>query len=66
MDVKVILTPPYILISLVILHTKYTGARQNDFNVYAYSSSPAGNVRLPPERRVQLALPGPETAVLGC
>ena len=24
-------------ISVVILHTRYTGRRQNDFNVYAYS-----------------------------
>jgi hypothetical protein len=32
LDVKVILTPPACLyISLVILHTKYTGWRQNDF-----------------------------------
>ena len=37
-DVKVILTPPCIfhqLISLVILHTKYTGARQSELNVHA-------------------------------
>ena len=35
MGVKVILIPLCIIISLVILHTKYTGRRQNDFNVYA-------------------------------
>jgi hypothetical protein len=36
LDVKVILTPPCTLFSLVILYTKYTGLRQKDFNVYAY------------------------------
>jgi hypothetical protein len=35
LDVKVILTPPCIIITLVILYTKYTGWCQNDFNVYA-------------------------------
>ena len=35
LDVKVILNPLYTCISSVILHTKYTGRRDNDFNVYA-------------------------------
>jgi hypothetical protein len=34
LDVKVILIPPCIL--LVILHTRYTGARQNDCSAHAY------------------------------
>jgi hypothetical protein len=35
LDVKVILIPPRLCISSVVLHTKYTGARENDFNVRA-------------------------------
>jgi hypothetical protein len=38
LDVNVILTPPQVYISLVILHTKYTRMRQqpqHDSNVYA-------------------------------
>ena len=35
LEVKAILTPPCIIISLVILCTKYTGWRENDFNVHA-------------------------------
>ena len=34
MNVKVILTPPYIFISLVDINTKYTGMRQNGFNIH--------------------------------
>ena len=34
-----ILTSPCIIISLVILHIKYTRLRENDFNVYAYSKA---------------------------
>jgi hypothetical protein len=35
LDVKFILTPPYINMVLVTLHIAYTGWRQNDFNIYA-------------------------------
>ena len=34
LDIKVILIPPCILFSREILHTKYTGARRNDSDVY--------------------------------
>ena len=35
LDVKVILTPPCVIIPLVILHTKYAGLRENEFNAHA-------------------------------
>jgi hypothetical protein len=35
LDVEVIPTPSCILFSSLILHTKYTGLRENGFNVYA-------------------------------
>jgi hypothetical protein len=34
LDVKVSLTPT-LYISLMIVHTKYTGLSENDFNIYA-------------------------------
>jgi hypothetical protein len=36
MDVKISLTPPCIIVSSVILHTKYTAWRRNDSKVYAH------------------------------
>ena len=34
LNVNVIMTPPCIIISLVVLHRKYTGWHDNDLNVY--------------------------------
>jgi hypothetical protein len=45
LDVKVILTPPRIIISLVILRTKYTGRCQNNFDVVRLGTSASSRRR---------------------